>query len=132
MSEKQIPNESLKLLFSKLEEFVTTKTVVGEPIKMGEVTMVPFVDVSVGIATGVTSANGEKNKDGGAGGMGAKMTPTAVLVVHGDNVQMINMKNPESAHWLAQLVPIALEKIEAFFAKKSDEESDEEEEGDTP
>ena len=120
MSEKQTTNESLKLLFSKMEDFVTTKTVIGEPITMGEVVMIPLVDVSVGIATGVSTTDGEKSKDGGAGGMGAKMSPAAVLVVNGDSVQMINVKNQESVNKLIDLIPGALAKIGSMFGKKEE------------
>ena len=118
--EKQTTSESLKLLFSKMEDFVTTKTVVGEPIEMGDVTIIPLVDVSVGMATGVSSTEGDKNKDGGAGGMGAKMTPAAVLVVSGDSVQMLNVKNQESVNKLIDLIPGALSKIGSLFGKKGE------------
>jgi len=126
MSEKQSPGESLKLLFSKMEDFVTTKTVIGEPIHMGETTIIPLVDVSFGMATGVSSTDGEKSKDGGAGGMGAKMSPAAVLVVSGDTVQLVNVKNQESVNKLIDLIPGALAKIGSMFGKKDDEVVEEE------
>ena len=120
-----IAQENLKMLFSKMEDFVSTKTVVGEPVVMGEVTIVPLVDVSVGMATGVSASKedeAKKDKDGGAGGMGAKMTPSAVLVVTGGTVQLVNLKNQESSNKLLDMIPGILEKFNLFKKDKPEDE----------
>ena len=121
--------ESLKMLFSKMEDFVTTKTVVGEPVTMGEITLIPLMDVSVGIATGVTAtsagANKGKGKDSGAGGMSAKMSPAAMIVINKDSVQLVNVKNQESTSKLVDMIPGILSKFNLGgifdkFGKKDD------------
>ena len=117
--------ENLKMLFSKMEDFVSTKTVVGEPIVMGETTIVPLVDVSVGMATGVSASKedeSKKGKDGGAGGMGAKMTPSAVLVITGGSVQLVSLKNQESTNKLIDMIPGILDKFGLFKKDKPTEE----------
>lgn len=126
-------SESLKMLFTKMDDYVSTKTVVGEPVTMGDVTIVPLVDVSFGMATGVTASTEEetkKGKDGGAGGMGAKITPAAVLVIHNGTVQLVNVKNQESTNKLIDMIPGILEKF-SFF-KKDKDDKDKKEEPETP
>jgi len=114
-------NESLKILFSKMEDFVTTKTVVGDPVSMGDVTLIPLVDVSFGMATGVSATDSGKAKDSGAGGMGAKMSPTAVVVINKGTVQLVNIKNQESVSKLIDMIPGVLTKFSSFFGKKDNE-----------
>jgi len=122
-------SENLKMLFSKMDDFVSTKTVVGEPVTMGDVTIIPLVDVSFGMATGVSASKEDENKkgkDGGAGGMGAKMTPAAALVIANGTVQLVNIKNQESTNKLIDMIPGILEKFNlgSFFGKK-DKDSEE-------
>jgi len=123
-------NENLKMLFSKMEDFVSTKTVIGEPVVMGDITLIPLVDVSFGMATGVSASKEKeeepkgKAKDGGAGGMGAKMTPSAVIVINNGSVQLVNVKNQESVNKIIDLIPGILEKFNlgSLFGKKNKEE----------
>ena len=39
-------------LFQGMDEFVTTKTVVGEPVTVGDAIILPLVDVTCGMAAG--------------------------------------------------------------------------------
>lgn len=123
-------SENLQMLFSKMEDFVSTKTVIGEPVVMGDVTLIPLVDVSFGMATGVTASKEKeeepkgKAKDGGAGGMGAKMTPSAVIVINKGAVQLVNVKNQESVNKVLDMIPGIVDKLNlgSLFGKKNKEE----------
>lgn len=123
-------SENLKMLFSKMEDFVSTKTVIGEPVVMGDITLIPLVDVSFGMATGVSATKEKeeepkgKAKDGGAGGMGAKMTPSAVIIISNGSVQLVNVKNQESVNKIIDMIPGILEKFNlgSLFSKKNKEE----------
>lgn len=110
-------NNNLEVLLEQLEHFITTKTVVGEPIHIGDTILIPLVDVSFGVAAGATAANNlkEKNKekekniegqsDSGAGGLGAKITPSAMLVIQNGTTQLINTKGQDSISKLIDMVP---------------------------
>jgi len=123
-------SENLKMLFSKMEDFVSTKTVIGDPVVMGDITLIPLVDVSFGMATGVSATKEKeeepkgKAKDGGAGGMGAKMTPSAVIIINNGSVQLVNVKNQESVNKIIDMIPGILEKFNlgSLFSKKNKEE----------
>ena len=45
-------NENFETMFNKMENFVSTKTVVGEPLKIGDITLIPIVDVTFGLGAG--------------------------------------------------------------------------------
>ena len=68
-------NASVEVLFNKVDDLVSTKTVVGEAIVIGDITLLPLIEVAVGVGAGA------KEDSNAAGGMGAKITPSAVLVI---------------------------------------------------
>ena len=76
-------------LFQGMDEFVTTKTVVGEPVTVGDAIILPLVDVTCGMAAG---AFGQSAKEKNAGGMSAKMTPSAVLVIQNGMTKVVNIR----------------------------------------
>lgn len=45
-------DEVRKQIFEEFKEMITTESVVGEPIHLGDATIVPFVDISFGFGTG--------------------------------------------------------------------------------
>ena len=118
-------NESLKMVFSKMEDYISTKTVVGEAVHIGDVILVPLVDVVVGMATGIGSGSSDGSGGGGGGGLGAKMSPSAVIVIVEGTVQLVNVKNQESVGKLIDMVPGILSKLGlgSLFGKKDDEQS---------
>lgn len=112
-------NESLNTLFNKMENFVSSKTVVGEPLQMGGITVVPLVDVVVGVGAG---SGGQAASSGGGGGLGAKISPSAVIVLQGGSVQMINVKNQDSVNKLIDMVPGVVNKLNFGPFKTSEAE----------
>ena len=78
-------------MFEKFEKFIKEKTVIGEPIQMSNVTMIPALTVSFGMENGGGDGN-DKSGNGGTGadgGIGARISPTAMIVVKGDDVQIL-------------------------------------------
>ena len=109
-------DSSVNVLFDKVEELVSTKTVVGEAIVMGDLTLLPLIEVSVGVGAGAS----ETGKESAGGGMGAKITPSAVLVIHKGNVQTINIKNQDAVSKLIDMAPGIADKLNfgAVFKKE--------------
>ncbi|HPU42048.1 MAG TPA: spore germination protein GerW family protein [Acetivibrio clariflavus] len=123
-------NESVSVLFEKFEKLLTSKTVIGEPIKIGEATLIPFISTSFGLGSG--GGNGYESKGahsvGGGAGLGAKISPTAVLVIKGDQVEMIPIKKSGGFEKLIDMVPDIASKFNCI--KKDDEKEKEKEEQD--
>ena len=74
--------ENLDTIFEKFKNMIKVETVVGEAVQIGDAILVPFVDVTFGFGTGTNegTASNPKASYGGGGG-GAKIEPTAVLVI---------------------------------------------------
>ena len=107
---------SLNVLFDKVEDIVSTKTIVGDAITLGDLTLLPLIEVSVGVGVGTK----EGAKEDSAGGMGAKITPSAVLVIQNGNVQMINIKNQDAVNKLIDMAPGIASKLNfgAIFGQR--------------
>ncbi len=114
-------SNSLQTLFEKFERFITTKTVIGEPVNIGDVIIVPLVDVVFGVGAGLSDKeNSDKAaNDSGGGGLGARITPSAVLVVVNGTVQLVNVKGQDSVNKLIDMVPGILSKfnLDGIFNK---------------
>ncbi|WP_294184525.1 GerW family sporulation protein [uncultured Clostridium sp.] len=107
--------ENTEALFSQLENFLKTETVVGKPIKVEDVTLVPFITVNFGCATGgggQGSGDDKKQEGSGAGmGAGAKITADAVLVIKDDTVKVLPIKNKDNLDKIIELVPEIVKKM---------------------
>ncbi|WMI81343.1 GerW family sporulation protein [Anaerotignum sp. MB30-C6] len=115
-------NESVNVLFNKVEDLVSTKTVVGEAIVIGDLTLLPLIEVAVGAGAGA------KESINAAGGVGAKITPSAVLVIQNGNVQTINIKNQDAVSKLIDMAPGVVNKLNfgAVFGNRDKKEPQEE------
>lgn len=113
-------NSVVNSLLSGMEGFLSSKTVVGEPVVVKDTIIIPFVDVSFGVGAG--TFRGDK-KDNGAGGLTGKMTPTAVLVVQNNSTRVVSIKNQDSITKIIDMVPEIMNKI---TSKKESKLSDEE------
>ena len=94
--------QNVQALFEGMENFMTSKTVVGEPVRVHDTIIVPLVDVSFGV---MASSKCEPQKKNGGGGMGGKMTPSAVLVIRNGQTRLVNIKNQDGVTKLLDLVP---------------------------
>ncbi len=106
-------NESMNAMFDKVEEFFRSKTVVGESITIGDTTIIPVMDISLGIGLGGGDGVDDKaNKgNGGGGGVGAKGTPTAVIVLKGDSVEVLPVRRQAGLEKLLEMVPDMVDRI---------------------
>lgn len=103
-------------LFKGMENFITTKTVVGEPIRLDDGTVIlPLADASFGMGAGAWTG---KDKNNGGGGVGGKMQPSAVLVIHDGQSRLINLKYQESTSKIVDMIPDIIDKVKAMFGKE--------------
>ncbi|MBQ1423897.1 MAG: GerW family sporulation protein [Lachnospiraceae bacterium] len=99
---------TLQALFKGMEGLVQSKTVVGEPVQIGDATIVPLVEVSAGLASGTLKNNAKNN---GAGAMSAKLSPVAMLIIQEGRTRLVNVKNQDVMTRLLDLIPEAIDKI---------------------
>ena len=101
-----------------MESFLTSKTVVGEPVTVGNTIILPLVNVSFGVAAGAFEK--EKSNNGG-GGLGGKMTPNAVIVIQDGNPRMIRVDEEDGVNKLLDMVPGIVSKFADLGMKKAKE-----------
>ena len=114
MAENSFQN-TVEALFKGMDSFITTKTVVGDAITVGDTIILPLVDVSFGVGAG---AFAEGNKNNGAGGMGGKISPSAVLVINKNGTKLVNVKNQDAITKILDMVPDLADK---FTGKDKDD-----------
>ena len=112
-------NTTVQSLFKGMDSFISTKTVVGEAIHIGDTIILPLVDVS--FAVGAGAFNGD-SKEKGAGGLGGKMTPSAVLVIQNGHTKLVNVKNQDTMTKILDMVP---DVIDRFGSKKEEKMTEE-------
>ena len=119
---QNLPN-MLQDTISKIREMMSVNDVVGEPIVVGDVTIVPISKVSVGFGGGGADNAKAANKDAFGGGMGGgvKVQPICFLVVKDGNVRMMPVPVPanSTADRILEMVPDTLDKISAFIDSKT-------------
>lgn len=121
-------NDNVSVLFEKLEKFLTSKTVVGEPIQVGEATLIPFITTSFGLGAGGGDGVDPKGAKGvgGGSGIGARISPTAILVIKGENIELLPIKKSAGLEKLIDMVPDIVSKINLEAKVKADKKKDEE------
>ena len=101
MAENQFVS-TVEALFKGMDQFVTTKTVVGDAVKVDDAIILPLVDVTCGMAAGSFAENAKHN---GGGGMSAKMSPSAVLVIQNGVTKLVNIKQQDAVTKVLDMVP---------------------------
>ncbi len=104
-------HDTIESLFEGAGGYLAAKTVVGEPFKVGDATIVPLADVSFGIGAGAFAAgkNGKAGKDGG--GMGGKVSPCAVLIIQNGTTRLVNIRNQDGLTKAMDMVPDLVNKF---------------------
>ena len=111
-------NGVVNSMMKGMETFLSSKTVVGEPAQVGDTTIIPLVDVTFGIGAGASS---QEKKNGGAGGMTGKMSPSAVLIIKDGHVRLVNIKNQDAVTKVLDMIP---DIVDRFTKPKDGEMSD--------
>jgi uncharacterized spore protein YtfJ len=121
--------ESLvKTTLGEIEKVLGTKTVVGDPISVGETTIIPLLSIGFGFG-GVGGGTGESKRGpeglGGGGAAGAGIKPIAIIVIdkNGARIESIKGGMASALEKIVESVPEALNLIvERRRDKKEKEE----------
>ncbi len=116
-------NQTVGSLFKGMDAMLTTKTVVGEPTQIGDTIILPLVDVNFGVAAGAF-AKGSGNTSAG-GGMGGKMSPSAVLVIQNGRARMVSVKGEDTITKIIDMVPEIVDKVTGAVSKNKNLEEEE-------
>ena len=113
-------NQTVGSLFKGMDALLTTKTVVGEPTQIGDTIILPLVDVNFGVAAGAFAKEGTKTSAGG--GMGGKMSPSAVLVIQNGHAKIVSVKGEDTVSKILDMVPEVVDKITKLTKKENNDD----------
>ena len=99
---------TVEALFKGMDAVVSSKTVVGDAIHINDTIILPLVDVSFGIGAGSSSAD---KKEKGMGGIGGKMSPSAVIVIQGGKTKLVNVKTQDTITKILDMVPDVVDRF---------------------
>ena len=89
--------------------------VAGEPIVIGDVTVIPISSVSCGFAGGGTDLPAKQNSDAVMAGAGAKVskTPLSFLAISGGEVQLLRVPQESAGGSILDTLKPMVEKLAA-------------------
>ena len=99
---------TLQALFGGMESLLQSKTVVGDPIEVGNTVLIPLMEISAGLASGALKNNAHNN---GAGAMSARISPIAMIVIQGDRVRLVSVREQDVFTRLLDSVPDVISRI---------------------
>ncbi len=120
-------NAKLEATISQIKSVVDVNTIIGQPIVVGNVTILPVSKVTYGFASGGTDLPNKTNKElfAGGGGAGVTLQPLAFLVVQESGVRIleISSKYNDGLDRALTMAPDIIDRIkEAIGGKKEDSE----------
>jgi uncharacterized spore protein YtfJ len=113
----------IKTLMEEIKSITKTETILGDPINLGNNTIIPVCRIMVGFGAGGGEGEMQEKKggSGGGGGGGLKVEPAAFIVIKGDQVSIMGTK-PSKLEGLVEAVPGIIEKIQKTKQAKKEEE----------
>lgn len=119
MSENSIKS-IMEVTMEKLRAMVDTNTIIGNPMVVDGITLIPVSKASFGVATGGSDfpSKTQQGLFGGGGGAGVTITPVAFIAVNDGNVKMLPVYNDVTAVDRAiAAVPEVVSAAKKLFAK---------------
>ncbi len=111
----------VKTSLDKVKELSDADTIIGEPIKLDGVTIIPISKVSYGFAAGGSDLPSKTSSGlfGGGTGGGVTIQPIAFIVVANGDVKLLQINQDKSSTGaIVNLVPELFDKVQGLFNKK--------------
>lgn len=115
-----IMNELMSGIMGNLEKHLNTKSVIGEPITFGDVTLIPVIDLTFGFGGG-GGEGADQNQQGGAGGgggAGARLAAKSVIVIRAGEVSVLPLGKGGGIDKIFEAIPGLVEKLSSMKGAK--------------
>jgi sporulation protein YtfJ len=108
----------IKALMEEFRQISKTETVIGDPITVGSVTIIPVSKISFGFGAGGGRQDEGKTAGGSGTGGGATIEPIAFLVIRDEHVQVHSVtKKDVSLSSIIDVIPDVVHKIKGLKEK---------------
>jgi len=117
----------LGVSMAKIKEMVDVETVIGDPITVGNTTLVPVSKISYGFAAGGSGLPSKTPSDlfGGGSGAGINITPIAFISVTDGLVQVLPIASkPDTGDKVINMVPGLVDMVTDLFKKGRKKDGD--------
>lgn len=111
----------------KMRQLVDVSTIIGDPIKVDGVTVIPVSKVTCGFASGGSDFPSKSNADifGGGGGAGMTITPIAFIVVNNGEVSIKHIATSDgSTERIVGMIPDVVSQVAGIVEKLVDKKKD--------
>ena len=119
-----VVEDLVKTTLGEIEKVLSTRTVVGEPITVEGVTLIPLISVGFGFGAGGGEGKGEAKQKGegvgGGTGGGAGVKPIAMVIIDKEGVRIEPIKGgmATAIEKIGETIPQMIEKsIEKVMEK---------------
>lgn len=119
MSENNVKS-IMDATMENLKGMINADVITGEPIVVGEITLIPVSKVAYGLATGGSDfpTKNQSKVFGGGGGAGVTVTPIAFIAITGDKVKMLPVYNElTTVEKAITMAPEIIDKAKEIFSK---------------
>lgn len=120
-------NINIESVIQRVTDTLKTETVIGERIAIGEITLIPVMNVMFGFGVGGGEGKqgvGDQGAGTGGGG-GGRMTVVGMMVVKGDEVSFISTTKGAgksgSIDKILDALPDLIDKVSSKTSKSKDE-----------
>jgi len=111
--QEKSPVEESLINLEKMLSSIDVNSVIGKPIRQGNITIVPFSKISFGLGAGGATM-------GFGGGMGGKTIPLGILIIEGENVRVELLPQEEKKpSFLAEMIPVLIQYLPQLMKQKS-------------
>ena len=123
----EIVSDLVKTTLGEIEKVLNTKTVVGEPMTIEDVTLIPLISAGFGFGAGGGSGKGEAKQkgegSGGGTGGGAWVKPVAVIIISKDGVKVepIMGSLASAMERIGETIPQMMEKLAEKWVERKKE-----------
>jgi uncharacterized spore protein YtfJ len=97
---------------AEIEKILNSKTVVGEPITIADITLIPLVSVGFGFGTGGNGSTQGRTDHGGGTGGGGGVKPVGVIIIDKQGARLETIKGHSGSlmEKVAEIVSAGIEK----------------------
>lgn len=108
----------VKSTLGEIEKILSTKSVIGEPVKLENATVIPLIQLGFGFGIG-SGGGGGKGRESGHGegsgsgvGAGGGVKPVAMIVIDKDGARVVPVtKKSSMIEKMGDVIPKVIEKI---------------------
>lgn len=108
----------------KIREMVDSDTIIGKPIQIDGITILPISKVTFGFASGGSDFGASSQKDlfGGGGGAGVTIQPVAFLIVQDGAVRTVQLADAgNTVERAITMMPEMMDKVSNMLKKEKPE-----------